>query len=106
MRPGRTRAVARRVAPRRRCAGDAFACGRSVRLAATTRPAMTRAALLGGVWLGALAAGATGGAPAPQGPVLYVPESNGAPPRGPGIAKAPKTTRPPADVRHDPPQTA
>jgi uncharacterized protein with beta-barrel porin domain len=51
--------VAPRVAPRRRCTGDAFAVGGSIRLAATVRPAMTRAALLGGVWLGALAAFAT-----------------------------------------------
>src|SRR5258708_18998896 len=98
MRPGRTRAVARRVAPRRRCAGDAFACGRSVRLAATTRPAMTRAALLGGVWLGALAAVATGGAPAQQGPVLYVPGSNGPPPRLPVIHTSTNTPPPPAPV--------
>jgi outer membrane autotransporter protein len=39
------------------------------------RPAMTRAALLGGVWLGALAAGAIDGAHAQQGPFLYVPNS-------------------------------
>jgi hypothetical protein len=30
--------MARRVAPRRRCAPGTFACGRSIRLAATTRP--------------------------------------------------------------------
>src|SRR5258705_11761607 len=73
MRPVRTRAVKRRVAPRRRCTGDAFACGRSIRLAATMRLAMTRAVLLGGVWLGALAAFATDDARAQQGPFLYVP---------------------------------
>src|SRR6266478_1860513 len=75
MRSRRTRAVTRRVAPRQRCTGDAFACGRSIRLAATMRPAMTRAALLGGVWLGALAACATDDAHAQQGPFLYVPNS-------------------------------
>ena len=37
------------------------------------RAAMTRAALLGGVWLGALAAFATDDAHAQQGPFLYVP---------------------------------
>src|SRR6266446_3710233 len=106
MRPGRTRAVARRVAPRRRCAGDAFACGRSVRLAATTRPAMTRAALLGGVWLGALAAVATDGAHAQQGPFLYVPESSGAPPGVTVIDTSTNTTVPPAIVVQSQPQTA
>jgi hypothetical protein len=75
MRSRRTRAMALRVAPRRRCAGDAFAFGRSIRLATTVRPAMTRAALLGGVWLGALAAFATDDAQAQQGPFLYVPNS-------------------------------
>src|SRR5258708_13206402 len=100
MRPGRTRAVARRVAPRRRCAGDAFACGRSVRLAATTRPAMTRAALLGGVWLGALAAGATDGAHAQQGPFLYVPESSRAPPPAPVTHTSTHTTPPPPTFPH------
>src|SRR6266446_2031070 len=102
MRPGRTRAVARR----RRCAGDAFACGRSVRLAATTRPAMTRAALLGGVWLGALAAVATDGAHAQQGPFLYVPESSGAPPGVTVIDTSTNTTVPPAIVVQSQPQTA
>src|SRR5215831_14142690 len=38
-----------------------------------TSRAMTRAALLGGVWLGALAAFATNDAHAQQGPFLYVP---------------------------------
>src|SRR5262245_52375959 len=71
----RTRAVTRRGAPRRRCAPDAFACGGSIGLAATMRPAMTRAALLGGVWLGALAACATDDAHAQQGPFLYVPNN-------------------------------
>jgi YVTN family beta-propeller protein len=76
MRPGRTRAMALRVAPRRRRAGDAFACGGSIRIAASAaRPAMTRAALLGGVWLGALAAFAPDGAHAQQGPFLYVPNN-------------------------------
>jgi outer membrane autotransporter protein len=65
--------MALRGVPRRRRAPDAFACGGSIRLAATVRPAMTRAALLGGVWLGALAAFATDGAQAQQGPLLYVP---------------------------------
>jgi YVTN family beta-propeller protein len=73
MRSRRKRAVARRVAPRRRCVPDRFVFGRSIRLAATMRPAMTRAALLGGVWLGALAAFATDDAHAQQGPFLYVP---------------------------------
>ena len=40
-----------------------------------TSRAMTRAALLGGVWLGALAAFATDDAHAQQGPFLYVPNS-------------------------------
>src|SRR5258708_22594493 len=105
MRPGRTRAVARRVAPRRRCAGDAFACGRSVRLAATTRPAMTRAALLGGVWLGALAAVPTDRAPAQQGPFLYVPASSRAPPRLTLIHTSTHTTRPPSVFLPSPPPT-
>src|SRR5258708_21402310 len=47
----RARAMARGVAPRRRCAPGTFACGRSIRLAATTRPAMMRAALLGAMAL-------------------------------------------------------
>jgi YVTN family beta-propeller protein len=75
MRSRRTRAAARRVAPRRRCAPDASVSGRSIRLAATVRPAMTRAALLGTVWLGALAAVATNDARAQQGSFLYVPNS-------------------------------
>jgi YVTN family beta-propeller protein/autotransporter-associated beta strand protein len=68
----------RRVAPRRRCAPDTFACSRSIRLAATVRLAMTRAALLGSVWLGALAAFATDDAHAQQGPFLYVPNNGSA----------------------------
>jgi YVTN family beta-propeller protein len=65
----------RRASPRQRCAPDVLVSGRSIRLAATVRPAMTRAALLGGVWLGALAAFATNDAHAQQGPFLYVPNS-------------------------------
>jgi YVTN family beta-propeller protein len=45
--------------------------GRSIRLAASARPAATRAALLGGVWLGALAVVAPDAAFAQQGPFLY-----------------------------------
>jgi outer membrane autotransporter protein len=75
MHPRPTRAVARRVAPRRRCAPDAFAFGRSINLAAIMRPPMTRAALLGGVCLGALGAFAMDEAHAQQGPFLYVPNT-------------------------------
>jgi YVTN family beta-propeller protein/autotransporter-associated beta strand protein len=75
MQSHRVRAVATRGARRHRRAPDAFRFGGSIRLAAIVRPAMTRGALLGGVWLGALAAGATEGAHAQQGPFLYVPNS-------------------------------
>ena len=77
MRSRRTRAVARRGAPQKRGAPDALASGGSTRLAAIMRPTATRAALLGGVWLGALAAFATDDAHAQQGPFLYVPNAGG-----------------------------
>jgi len=67
---------------------------------------MTRAALLGGVWLGALAAVATDGAHAQQGPFLYVPESSGAPPGVTVIDTSTNTTVPPAIVVQSQPQTA
>jgi YVTN family beta-propeller protein len=101
---GRTRAVARRVAPRRRCAPAAFVFGRSIRLAATMRPAMTRAALLGGVWLGALAAFATNRAQAQQGPFLYVP--NGGSNSVTVIDTPTNTTVPPAIAVGNQPRTA
>jgi outer membrane autotransporter protein len=67
---------------------------------------MTRAALLGGVWLGALAAVATDGAHAQQGPFLYVPESGGAPPSVTVIDTSTNTTVPPAILVGSGPTTA
>src|SRR5207253_3040059 len=75
MQSRRTRAMAVRRAPRGRCAPNAFVFGRSIRLAATMRPAMTRAALLGGAWLGALAMLAPDAAQAQEGPFVYFPNS-------------------------------
>jgi YVTN family beta-propeller protein/autotransporter-associated beta strand protein len=96
--------MALRVAPRRRCAGDAFVVGGSIRLAATVRPAMTRAALLGGVWLGALAAFATDDAHAQQGPFLYVPNQGS---NSVTVIDTPtNTTVPPATAVQSQPTTA
>jgi hypothetical protein len=92
-----------RRAPRRRRAPDAFVFGRSIGLAATMRPAMTRAALLGGVWLGALAAVATDDARAQQGPFLYVPDGG----NGVTVIDTPtNTTVPPAIAAGTQPETA
>ena len=71
-----TRAMALRIAPRQRCAPDAFVSGRSIRIAAAMRPAATRAALLGGVCLSAVAVLVPAAAQAQQGPFLYVPNLN------------------------------
>jgi hypothetical protein len=49
----RTRATAQRVAPPQRRAPDALVFGRSIRLAATMRPAMTRATVAGFLRCGA-----------------------------------------------------
>ena len=68
------------------------------------RPAMTRAALLGGVWLGALAAFATDDAHAQQGPFLYVP--NGSSSSVTVIDTPTNTTVPPAIGVGTNPQTA
>jgi YVTN family beta-propeller protein len=65
-----------RQVPRRRCAPNAFVFGRSIRLAATVRPAMTRAALLGGAWLAALAMLVPHAGRAQEGPFTYVPNSS------------------------------
>ena len=73
----RMRAMALRGAPHPRCSLNALATGRSIRLAAaTTRPAAARAALLGGVCLGAVAVLVPNAAQAQQGPFLYVPNGN------------------------------
>lgn len=71
MRSRRARAVTRRGAPGQRCAPDAFAFGRSIRLAAIVRPPAMRSALLGGVWLGGIAMLAPDAVLAQQGPFLY-----------------------------------
>ncbi len=68
------------------------------------RPAMTRAALLGGVWLGALAAFATDDAYAQQGPFLYVP--NGGSNSVTVIDTPTNTTVPPAIAVGNQPRTA
>src|SRR4029450_11059017 len=76
MRSRRTRAMVLRQVPRRRCAPNAFVFGRSIRLAATVRPAMTRAALLGGACLAALAMLVPHAGRAQEGPFTYVPNSS------------------------------
>src|SRR5215831_19288522 len=69
-----------------------------------TSRAMTRAALLGGVWLGALAAFATNDAHAQQGPFLYVP--NFGSDSVTVIDTPPSTTVPPAITVGSQPLTA
>jgi YVTN family beta-propeller protein len=97
MRSRRTRAAARRVALRQRAAPDALVSGGSIRVAATTRPTATRAALLGGAWLGALAMLAPDAAQAQQGPFVYVP-NNGDVPGSVSVIDTPTNTVAPTAI--------
>jgi YVTN family beta-propeller protein/autotransporter-associated beta strand protein len=72
----RLRARTARIAARQRSAPNAAVSAIAIHVAASAaRPRATRAALLGGAWLGALATLAPHAAQAQQGPFVYVPNS-------------------------------
>src|SRR5205823_13392112 len=76
MRSQRLRSRTARVAARQRSAPGAAVSAPAIQVAASAaRPRATRAALLGGAWLGALAMLAPDAAQAQQGPFVYVPNS-------------------------------